>query len=356
MNQEVLAYLRAFVSFSQMEWASMLPTAQLALNNRDNSTTNLSPFFLSHGYHAEPVQLKPQSVDNASSPTARRADKFLDRIRQAQEFAAVAMAAAQQNMEEQANQSRSPAIKYQVGDKVWLSLKNIQTPQTKKKLAWINAKYTVTKVISPHVVELDVPTKVWPRFHVELLRKANEDPLPSQQQDDKQPPPVIDQADPQAEPEQEVERILRAENFRRGQGFVRRVLVKWVGFAEPTWEDRSELEDNVALDQFESKFGRGDGVGENEGARQGPKKPKIKWGRRGNVMGFARIGAGHRDHPSKNRSIRSLTGAGEIGRKLEGQTRTVASGRDEMNIPESHGDVTSGSVEGGVGHQGAGTR
>ncbi|KAI0992229.1 hypothetical protein K3495_g15957, partial [Podosphaera aphanis] len=321
MNQEVLAYLRAFVSFSQMEWALMLPTAQLALNNRDNSTTNLSPFFLSHGYHADPIQLKPQRVDNASSPTAKRADKFLDRIRQAQEFAAAAMAAAQQNMEEQANRSRSPAIKYQVGDKVWLSLKNIQTPQAKKKLAWINAKYSVTKVISPHVVELDVPTKVWPRFHVELLRKANEDPLPSQQQDDKQPPPIVNQADPQAEPEQEVEKILRSEKFRRGRGYIRRVLVKWKGFAEPTWEDRSELEDNVALDHFESKFGCGDGVGEDEGARQGPKKPKIKWGKRGNVMGCARMGAGHRDHPSNNWNDETLIDAGGIGRERECLTR-----------------------------------
>lgn len=43
MSQEVLAYLRAFISLSQLEWASMLPTAQLAINTRDNGTCSISP-------------------------------------------------------------------------------------------------------------------------------------------------------------------------------------------------------------------------------------------------------------------------------------------------------------------------
>ena len=35
------------------------------------------------------------------------------------------------------------------------------------------------------------------------------------------------------------------------------------------------MEETVALDDFETKYGKGDGVGENEGARQGKNK-KIK--------------------------------------------------------------------------------
>ena len=93
-------------------------------------------------------------------------------------------------MEEQANKGRNPAPKFYVGDKVWLNLKNIQTPRPKKKLAWVNAKYKITKIISPHVVELDVPSKIWPRFHVDLVRRASEDPLPSQSSDDSQPSPI----------------------------------------------------------------------------------------------------------------------------------------------------------------------
>ncbi|KAI0996870.1 hypothetical protein K3495_g11311 [Podosphaera aphanis] len=248
----------------------MLLTAQLAINNRDSSTSTLSPFFLDHGYHAEPVQLKSVSTSDSLSARAKRADKFVDRIKEAQEFASAAMAAAQQQMEDQANRKRDPAPQFKVDDKVWLSLKNIPSPQPKKKLAW------VIKVISPHVVELDVPTKIWPRFHVDLIRRAGEDPLPSQIQDDSQPPPVMVTEGHRTSPEQVVQRILRAEKVLRGRGWVRRVLVKWKGFAEPTWEDRSELENMKAMDAFEDRFGKGDGVGELEGARQGKNKKKNK--------------------------------------------------------------------------------
>ena len=150
-------------------------------------------------------------------------------------------------------------------------------PQLKKKLAWINAKYSIPRIISPHVVELDVPSKIYPKFHVELLRKASEDPLPSQVTDDTQPTPkLIPNKDMTFSPEQTVEEILRADKFRRGRGWVRRLLVKWRGFSEPTWEDRADLEEVEELDKFEAKFGKGDGVGKNEGSRQGPRRSKEK--------------------------------------------------------------------------------
>ncbi|KAI1001171.1 hypothetical protein K3495_g7034 [Podosphaera aphanis] len=115
----------------------------------------------------------------------------MNRIREAQEYAATAMAASQQIMEEQANRKRSPAPMFRKGDKVWLNFKNVSTPQPKKKLAWICAKYTITKVISPLVVELDVPSGIHSRFHVQFLRQAGNDPLPSQIVYDAQPPPVL---------------------------------------------------------------------------------------------------------------------------------------------------------------------
>lgn len=282
MNQEVLAYLRAFISYSQFEWSKMLPTAQLALNNRDSSVSGLSPFFLQHGYHAEPIKLQPPPNSKTKTNPAKLADKFVARIYEAQEYAAAAMASAQQQMEERANRTRNPAPVFRIGDKVWLNLKNVQTPQPKKKLSWVNAKYKITKIISPHVVELDVPSKIFPRFHVELLRKASDDPLPSQSFDDSQPEPiVIDNEDVNAEPEQVVERILRAQRIRRGRGWVRQVLVKWKGFAEPNWEDREQLENVEALDRFEAMYGKGDGVGEDEGARQGKVAKRRKFLRKG---------------------------------------------------------------------------
>lgn len=141
-------------------------------------------------------------------------------------------------------------------------------------MAWLNAKYSIIKVISPHVVELDVTSRIWPRFHVQLLKRAGNNPLPSQNKDDEQPLPVVPQTlngEQSSEPEQFFERILRAERMRRGKKWVRRVLVKWKGFVEPNWEDRDHLEDNEALDKFEALYGKNDGVGESEDARPGRK-------------------------------------------------------------------------------------
>ena len=103
-----------------------------------------------------------------------------------------------------------------------------------------------------------------------MLKRASEDPLPSQILDDSQPPPVFPNGESEIfHPEQYVERVLRAEKLRRGRGWVRRVLVKWKGFAEPTWEDRSALEETMAMDEFEAIYGKSDGVGEQEGSRLG---------------------------------------------------------------------------------------
>ncbi|POS83233.1 hypothetical protein EPUL_005145 [Erysiphe pulchra] len=146
----------------------------------------------------------------------------------------------------------------------------IDTPQPKKKFAWINAKYKITKIVSPHVVELDVPSRIHPEFHVQLLKSANEIPLPSQIRDDTQPPPVspIAEISNNTEPEQ-------AEKFRQGQGWVRKLLVKWQNFIEPTWESRSTLEETTALDDFEKGYETGDGFEINPLHEAGLNQSKI---------------------------------------------------------------------------------
>ena len=183
------------------------------------------------------------------------------------------MASAQQKMEDYANQSRAAPVTLKKDDLVWLNLRNIETPQPSKKLSWINSKYRVTKVISPYVVKLDVPTGIFLRFHVDLLKRAAKDPLPSQITDNVQPPPLVPQSEDQDE-EFQVERILRAKKKRVGRGSRREVLVKWTGYAEPSWHPRSDFEDTEALEEFEKRFGKGDSVGEeDQEAITEPKKP-----------------------------------------------------------------------------------
>jgi hypothetical protein len=185
-------------------------------------------------------------------------------------------------MKDSANKTRQQAAVFRKSDHVWLSLKNIKTPQLSKKLFWFNAKYEITEVISSYVVELNVPGHIHLRFHVDLLKRAEDDPLPSQIRDDTQPPPLfID-----GKPEYTIEEIKKARLKRVGRGSRREVLVKWKGYKEETWEPREEFLEIEALAQFERKFGTGDGVGEEDsGPITGP-KPRRQGGRRTPINSF----------------------------------------------------------------------
>ncbi|KAI0991502.1 hypothetical protein K3495_g16685 [Podosphaera aphanis] len=191
------------------------------------------------------------------------------------------MASAQQRYENNANQSRRQPEKFNVGDKVWLNLKHISTPQLSKKLAWQHAKYKVTAVPDALTVELDVPGNIHNRFHVELVKRAGTDPFPSQTRDDSQNPPVVDEL---GEPEYEVEAILRARTVRRGRGTYRQALVKWVGWADLTWEPIDYVQDTKALDTFEMTYGSiltSDGPDQSSvGAFVGPAEAHVKEKRR----------------------------------------------------------------------------
>lgn len=162
------------------------------------------------------------------------------------------MASAQQRNECNANKIRRQTEQFRVGDKVWLDLRHIKTPQLSKKLAWQHAKYEVMAVPDALTVELNVPGNIHKRFHVELIKRAGTDPLPSRKRDDAQNPPVVDEL---GESEYEIESILRARNIRRGRGTFRQGLVNWVGWADPTWEPIEYLEDTKALEEFERKYG-----------------------------------------------------------------------------------------------------
>lgn len=162
----------------------------------------------------------------------QQADALINKLKEGEALAQAAMAWRQQVMEDTSNRGRQQADCFKEGDRVWLNLKNVATPRASKKLAWLHSKYKVTKIISPHVVELDIPSGIHPRFNVDMLKRAATDPLPSQVQDDSQPDP-IDVTVPREQQEFVVERILRAQKQRRGRGFQRMVLVKWLGQKEP---------------------------------------------------------------------------------------------------------------------------
>ena len=127
-------------------------------------------------------------------------------------FVRTKIARSQKKQAEAADRhQKSVEDKYKVGDKVWLSTKNIKTERPSKKLDH--------KMISPYKIkrlvgsscQLDLPTsiKIHNVFHPNLLRKASTDPLPGQH-NDPAPPVIIDN-----KKEWEVDDILDARRKRR---------------------------------------------------------------------------------------------------------------------------------------------
>ena len=109
--------------------------------------------------------------------------------------------------------------------------------------------YTVIKQVGSHAVQLDTPPGIHPVFHVNLIRRLPENPLPSQQLPDFQPPAITPSEETQdlVAGEHRIDDILQ--HRRRGVGF--QLLVKWTGWPEPTWEPLSHFSDTAALEAYE---------------------------------------------------------------------------------------------------------
>ena len=86
-----------------------------------------------------------------------------------------------------------------------------------------------------------------------LVKKAAEDPLPSQLTIDNEPGMIYDTPeDPSSvvinsDGEYTIERILRYR--RQGRGWL--LLVKWLGWLEPIWEPLQQLQETTALNAYE---------------------------------------------------------------------------------------------------------
>lgn len=237
-NAVLEQYLRAYVSYLQDDWYTWLPLAEFAANSWKSETTGVSPFFANYGFHPR-MGFEPDAPP-AATPATRDAAQFAEKMQLIIEYLRSESAAAQNRYEEQANRRRRPARIYKPGDLVWLDARNLRTLRPQKKLDWKNiGPLRIEKAVSPYAYKLELPAsmRVHPVFHVNLLRPAENDPLPGQRP--APPPPVdVDGAE-----EFEVEEVLDSRWEKKGRGRPRlRYTVRWVGFDQPTEEPAEYLE------------------------------------------------------------------------------------------------------------------
>ena len=207
--------LRPFINYYQDDWSDFLPLmdyAQLTLPH--DSLGGLSPFEVVHGYAARTsFDWKPQLPDAPSlSATVNRqeAAALTKNIHQAWSLARSHLQQAQSKASKSVNAHRRP-VDFQVGQKVWLDMRQFDTSRPSRKLDYPTAgPFEILEKVN-HSYRLKLPSsmKVHNVFSPDKLRLAAEDPLPGQISPE--PPPINITGDN----EYEVEEILAAKLLRK---------------------------------------------------------------------------------------------------------------------------------------------
>jgi hypothetical protein len=244
-NAALKQYLRAFVHYDQANWAELLPFAEFQANSTVSTTTGVTPFYATKGYHprdgTEPVTAVPTTNWKAARDS-RAADALIKRISDVKEFLSWNASWAQARMEVQANRRRLPAPEFQVGDLVMLDARNVRTRQHSKGLAPKNlGPFKVIESFSGKAYKLDFTDHedmklMYPVFHPWLLHPVEDRPLPGQRQVPQGPVDLSPDGD-----SYEIDEILDAKLDRRAidpatrtRGMLK-YLVKWTGYEKPAW-------------------------------------------------------------------------------------------------------------------------
>ncbi len=217
-NQTLEQYLRGYANYQQDDWVSWLAIAEFAYNNSVHSATGQSPFFLAYGLH--PVM--PDSLQlskDVNIPVARDRAQNLVQLRAELEKRWAEFSIGKEKYYNAKHEPKS----YRVGDKVWLSGRNIRTTRPAKKLDYkYHGPFVISKCIGTQAYQLDLPEalqNIHDVFHVSLL-----EPYHTVEGRAPPPPPLIEV---DGEEQAEIEEIL---DSRMHYGKLQ-YLVKWLGYS-----------------------------------------------------------------------------------------------------------------------------
>jgi len=246
INQELEQYLRMFIDHRQEQWPEWLGTAEFAYNNKVHSSTRTSPFKANYG------QDPRMGFEGRKKGKYAGAEKFVEKMKEIQEEAKVALRKAQKDMRKYADKKRSDADEYKVGDLVMLSTKDLKYQmvgrRTEKLTERFVGPYRVKEIISSNAVKLELPStvKIHPVVNVSRVRQYVRQ---VEGQRKEQPALVIIEG----EEEWKVERILNKRKVRGKDKY----LVCWKGFTaeSDTWEGRENLGNaKEAINEFEKEY------------------------------------------------------------------------------------------------------
>jgi hypothetical protein len=260
-NQTLEQYLCTFVNYDQNDWEEWLPLAEFVYNNMPSDATGVSPFFANKGYH-------PRLTMSLKDVPSHAAHLKVAEMKKVNEYLKKELGKTNVGYAEQINHKRRPIPedKFQIGELVWLDLRNVETKRPTKKLDYKHfGPFRITEKISTHAYRLDLPQTmkgIHNVFHINLLT-----PNPTEYYPQRKPPPAPPIEIENQEENYEVEKILDSHR-KRGKLFY---LVKWKGYGpeHDTWEPIiNMLNAKETVKKFHIQYPKKAGLEEGEWERE----------------------------------------------------------------------------------------
>ena len=240
--QEISRYLRTFCHNHQHSWSQFLPWAEYAQNSLRQATTGLTPFQCVLGYQPP---LFPWTGEPSTVPAVNHWYQQSERVwNEAHHH----LQRAVRRHQRQADVRRRPNPAFSVGQKVWLSTRDIRMRLPSRKLSpRFIGPFPIIEQINAVTFKLQLPPhyRIHPVFHVSLL-KPYHPPItsPSEPGVNETPLPLLLEEGPVY-----AIREILASRRRRGR---LEYLLDWDGYGpeERAWVLRDDILDPALLEAF----------------------------------------------------------------------------------------------------------
>ena len=150
MNQELEQYLQFFIEHRQKDWPEWLAAAEFAVNNKVHTATKVLPFMANYRKELR------MGGDIRRKGKVKSATEFVERMKKVHEEAEAALKKTQKEMKRYADRNRKKTEKWEKGDKVLLSTKDLVFKErpTKKLMERYVGPYATEEVVSSNTVKL----------------------------------------------------------------------------------------------------------------------------------------------------------------------------------------------------------
>ncbi|KAF2295032.1 hypothetical protein GH714_031164 [Hevea brasiliensis] len=252
-------YLRCFASQQPRKWCSFLPWAEYWYNTSFHRTIGMTPFFALYGRHPPGVP----RYEGGHSPI-HEVDQILQTRDEILRELKSHLSRAANQMKQYVDLKRRD-VEFQVGDHVYLKLQPYRQQSVSKRASQKLASryfgpYRVLERVRKLAYKLELPagSKVYPVFHVSLLKQHIGDTFPVSD--------VLPLLSDDGEAILEPATILDTRWIRRGSRTIQESLVLWKHLPQEdaTWENSVELQvrfPNLNLeDKVPFKGGSNDGT------------------------------------------------------------------------------------------------